>query len=153
MHARGPCHHWRGTRSFWKQAFVRSICPAVTREQSPVLPRNSTGDWTSLGQHERLPESLVITRESCCNSRKTTRFLDHHEMTPLPAAASQEKSPVPSLNSKRNLTPLMQPKKFPDIPVSLERNTRFLAPFNLSPFSPPDLDMRVDFPALSGKGS
>ena len=47
----------------------------------------------------------------------------------------------------------MQPKKFPDIPVSLERNTSFPAPFNLSLFSPPDLDMRVDSPALSGKGS
>ena len=132
---------------------MRSICPAVTREQSPALPHNSTGDWTSLGQHERLPESLVINRESCCNSRKTMRFPDHREMTPLPAAASQEKSPVPSLNLKWNLTPLMQPKKFPDIPVSLERNTSFPAPFNLSLFSPPDLNMRVDSPALSGKGS
>ena len=47
----------------------------------------------------------------------------------------------------------MQLKKFPDIPVSLERNTEILAPLNLSPFSSPDLDMRVDSPALSGKGS
>ena len=48
---------------------------------------------------------------------------------------------------------MMQLKKFPDIPVSLERNTEILAPLNLSPFSSPDLDMRVDSPALSGKGS
>ena len=51
------------------------------------------------------------------------------------------------------LTPLIQFKNFPDLPVSLERNTSFPAPLNLSPFSPPDLDMRVDSPALSGKGS
>ena len=51
------------------------------------------------------------------------------------------------------LTPLIQFKDFPDLPVSLERNTSFPAPLNLSPFSPPDLDMRVDSPALSGKGS
>ena len=41
---------------------------------------------------------------------------------------------------------------FPDIPVSLERNTEFPAPINLSPFSPPDLDMRIDSHASSGRG-
>ena len=47
----------------------------------------------------------------------------------------------------------MRPKMFPDIPVSLERNTEVPAPLHLSPFSPPDLDRRVDSPALSGRGS
>ena len=47
----------------------------------------------------------------------------------------------------------MQLKTFPYILVSLERSTEFPGTINLSPFSPPDLDMRVDSPALSGKGS
>ena len=66
---------------------------------------------------------------------------------------SQGKSHVCSLNLKRYLTHFMQPENFPDIPFSLERTPSFLAQLNLSPFAPPDLDMRVDTPAFSGKGS
>ena len=37
-------------------------------------------DWTSLGQHKRHPEFPVVTRESRCNSRKSTWFPRHREM-------------------------------------------------------------------------
>ena len=104
-------------------------------------------DWTSLGQHKRKTEFPVITRESRCNSRKTTWFPLHRKMKPFPTTASQEKSHVLSWNSKRYLAPLMRPQNFPDIPVSLEKNESlllnhantpgFLAPwgeeFNLGP--------------------
>ena len=40
-------------------------------------------------------------------------------------------------------------KKVPNMPVLLERNTEFPSTINLIPFPPPDLDMRVDSPALS----
>ena len=62
----------------------------------PSSPCNSNGDWTSLEQHERLPEFPVVTRESRSNSRKTTRFPRHCQMRPFLTAASQEKSHVPS---------------------------------------------------------
>ena len=45
------------------------------------------------------------------------------KMKPFPATASQEKSHVKNWRSKREFAPLMLPTKFPNIPVSLERNT------------------------------
>src|SRR5574340_1040869 len=80
-------------------------------------------DWTSLGQHKRHPEFPVVTRESRCNSRKSTWFPRHRKMKPFPATVSQEKSHVRYWRSKRYLAPLMRPTKCPDIPVSLKRNT------------------------------
>src|SRR5574337_451952 len=79
-------------------------------------------DWTSLGQHKRHPEFPVVTRESRRNSRKPSWFPRHRNMKPFPATASQEKSHVRNWRSKRYLAPLMGPTKFPEIPVSLERN-------------------------------
>ena len=40
----------------------------------------------------------------------------------FPATAPQEKSHVRNWRSKGHLAPLMRPTKFPEIPVSLERN-------------------------------
>ena len=48
-----------------------------------------------LGQHKRKPEFPVVTRESRHILRKTTCFARHRNMRPLPATASQGKSPVP----------------------------------------------------------
>src|SRR5574341_819965 len=93
-------------------------------------------DWTYLGQHKRQPEFPVVTRESRRNSRKTTWLPRHRKMKPFPATAPQEKSHVRNWRSKGPLAPWMRPTKFPE-----------------SPFSPPDLDTRVDSPALSGRGS
>src|SRR5574341_1132277 len=45
------------------------------------------------------------------------------ELKPFPATAPQEKSHVRNWRSKGHLAPLMRPTKFPEIPVSLERNT------------------------------
>src|SRR5574337_405501 len=95
-----------------------------------------------------------LTRESRRNSRKITWFPRHRKMKPFPATASQEKSHIKNWRSKRHLAPLMRPTKFPDLPVSLERNTKvFRHHFLCGPSTPPDLDRRVDSPALSGRGS
>src|SRR5574339_666336 len=80
-------------------------------------------DWTCLGQHKRQPEFPVVTRESRRNSRKTTWLARHRKMKPFPATAPQEKSHVRNWRSKGHLAPLMRPTKFPETPVSLERNT------------------------------
>ena len=56
--------------------------------------------------------------------------------------------------SKRYLAPLMRPDKVPRHPgLPGEEHRGFPAPLPLSPFYPPDLDRRVDSPALSGRGS
>ena len=111
-------------------------------------------DWTSLGQHKRHPEFPVVTRESRCNSRKSTWFPRHRKMKPFPATVSQEKSHVRYWRSKRYLAPLMRPHKVPRHPgLPGEEHRGFPAPLPLSPFYPPDLDRRVDSPALSGRGS
>src|SRR5574340_316292 len=102
---------------------MRSIGPAVTREQSPAFLRNSNGRLDLPGQHKRQPEFPVVTRESGRNSRKTTWLPRHRKMKPFPATAPQEKSHVRNWRSKGHLAPLMRPTKFPEIPVSLERNT------------------------------
>ena len=57
---------------------MRSIGPAVTREQSPGSFATRMEDWTSLGQHKRHPEFPVVTRESRCNSRKSTWYINAH---------------------------------------------------------------------------
>src|SRR5574341_894396 len=59
----------------------------------------------------------------CSHSRKTTWLPRHRKMKPFPATAPQEKSHVRNWRSKGHLAPLMRPTKFPEIPVSLERNT------------------------------
>src|SRR5574337_929786 len=108
--------------------------------------------WTFLGQHKRHPEFPVVTRESRRNSRKTTWFPRHRKMKPFPATASQEKSHVRNWRSKRYLAPLMRPHKVPWHPgLPGEEHRGFPAPLPLSLFYPPDLDRRVDSPALSGR--
>ena len=92
---------------------MRSICHAVTREQPPALPCNLNGDWTSLGQHERHPEFPFVTRESCRNSRKITRFPRHRKTKPFPSTAFQEKSHVQFWSYKRYFTPWHHPKSSP----------------------------------------
>src|SRR5574341_39448 len=102
---------------------MRSIGPAVTREQSPGFLRNLNGRLDLLGQHKRHPEFPVVTRESRRNSRKTTWLPSHRKMKPFPATAPQETYHVRNCRSKGHLAPLTRPTKFPEIPVSLERNT------------------------------
>ena len=55
--------------------------------------------------------------------RKTTWLPRHRKKKPFPATAPQEKSQVRNWRSKGHLAPLMRPTKFPEIPVSLQRNT------------------------------
>ena len=44
------------------------------------------------------------------------------------------------------MRPLIPLKKLLDMPLSFERYTSFPAQLHLSPFFPPDLDMRVESP-------
>ena len=93
---------------------LRPDSPAVTPEHTRAHPRNSKGDLTSLRQHKRLPEFLMVPGEefqaSRRNSRQTKRFPRQCEMRPFSPAAPREQSQVPSQNSREGLTPFMQLK-------------------------------------------
>ena len=74
-------------------------------------------------------------------------------MRPISAEASQGYSHLTSGTSKGSFTPLLQLKKFPDIPVSPERNHESPALIQRSPVSASQLERRDPFPAWSGKNS
>ena len=64
---------------------MRSIGPAVTREQSPAFLRNSNGRLDFPGPTQEASWIPRRTRESRCNSRKSTWFPRHRKMKPFPA--------------------------------------------------------------------
>ena len=61
---------------------------------------------------------------TCCNSRKSRRFSPPGEMRPISAEASPGYLHLTSGTSKGSITPLLQLKKFPDIPVSTREEAR-----------------------------
>ena len=61
---------------------------------------------------------------TCGNSRKSRRFSPPGEMRPISAEASRGYSHLNSGTSKGSFTPLLQLKKFPDIPVSTREEAR-----------------------------
>ena len=75
-------------------------------------------------------------------------------MRPFSTAASRKKSHFPSCASEGSVEPLMQLKKFPNIPVSTQvEHCRSCHNSRRAPFFPPHLEMRVHFPASSGNES
>ena len=117
-----PFLQWKGILSFWPQLQVRTSASADTSEESREAPRKSRGDWTFLKPHERVSVVPIVTRGepliSCRNPRKTRRFSPQCEMRPFSTVAAREKSYLSSYASKGSLTPLMQLKNFPYIPIS-----------------------------------
>ena len=131
---------WSCVRALSGTQLCRILCnPWTVAQQAPLsidfsrqeywsgLPCPPPGDLPDSGikpaKHKRQPEFPVVTRESRRNSRKTTWLPRHRKMKPFPATAPPEKSHVRNWRSKGHLAPLMRPTKFPEIPVSLERNT------------------------------
>ena len=132
---------------------MRSIGPAVTREQSPAFLRNSNGRLDFPGPTQ---EASRIPRR---NSRMPPQLEKkhvvprHRMMKPFPATAFQEKSHVRNWRSKRYLAPLMRPHQVPRHPgLPGEEHRGFPAPLPLSPFYPPDLDKEGRLPCFVWKG-
>ena len=61
---------------------------------------------------------------TCRHSRKSRRFYPPGEMRPVSAEAFRGKSHLTSGTSKGSFTPLLQLKKFPDIPDSTREEAR-----------------------------
>ena len=150
-----------------------------TSERNPDLPPSTPDEVLSKGSNwsgiPRGPSQRVwrldfpeATRAGpwgpCSNLRETLSFLPHSrktrrispqiEMRPFSTAASREKSHLPSWASKGSMTPLRQITKFHDIAVSnREEHRGFRQNSGRAPLFPPNLEMRVHFPAYSGKDS
>ena len=65
---------------------------------------------------------------TCGNSRKSRRFSPPGEMRPISAEESRGLSNLNSGTFKGSFTPLLQLKKFPDIPVSTREEARECRP-------------------------
>ena len=74
-------------------------------------------------------------------------------MRPISAEASRGYSHLNSGTSKGSFTPLLQIKKFPDIPGSTREEAREPPHIQRSPISATLLERRDPFPAWSGKNS
>src|SRR5574337_1147977 len=100
-------------------ASTRDEClsPRVRLECNPEIPVAPGGEpWL-------LDTSLEEGYWPCSHSGAMPSIPSQRKMKPFPATASREKSHVRNWRSKGHLAPLMPPTKFPEIPVSLERNT------------------------------
>ena len=125
------CHTSRNILRFALPGELRPYSPVMTPEQSCTPPHNSNRDLTSLRQHKRLPEFLVVLGEesqaSRRNSRKPRRFPRQREMRPFSPTAAREQSRVPSPDSRGGVTPFMQLKGAQRSPSQLEMKAEFPA--------------------------
>src|SRR5574337_1356387 len=133
---------------------MRSIGPAVTREKSPAFLRNSNGRLDFPGP----------TQGASCIPRGNSRILLHLEKNHVVPPSPQDVAlcrysvsgevPLYELEFETVLVTLDATHKVPRHPgLPREEHRSFPATLPLSPFYPPDLDRRVDSPALSGRGS
>src|SRR5574337_617093 len=133
---------------------MRSIGPAVTREQSPAFLRNSNGRLDFPGP----------TQEASRIPRRNSRIPLQLEKIHVVPRSSQDEAlsrysvsgEVPRwvLEVETVLGTLDATHKVPRHPgLPQEEHRSFPATLPRSLFYPPDLDRRVDSPALSGRGS
>ena len=116
--------HWRGIPRFWPRLHTR-FRSRHGRERNPERPpRNSHVDWPFLRPPERVPEGPILSREHLPQLEKTQEVCPPGEMRSISAEASRGKSHLTPVTSKGSFTPLLQLKKFPDIPVSTREEAR-----------------------------
>ena len=153
MRTGDPCRPWRETLGPGHKPRWGLFFPAVTREQSPTLPRNSNGRLDFPGPTE---EEAWISR---CNSRIPPQLEKNHVIpsssqdAAIAATASQKKSYVPSWSAIRYLAPLMRHQKFPNTLVSLEGNTEVPGITSSVPLLPSWSRQEGRFPCFVCKGS
>ena len=106
------------------------------RERNPERPpSNSHGDWAFLRPPERVPEVPVVTREQLHQLEKMQEVLPSRQDEAQTLEASPGLSNLTSGTSKGSFTPLLQLKKFPDIPVSTQEEARESRSIQRSPVS------------------
>ena len=99
--------------------------PGINGRGIPRGPRaSSMGIGLSWGHQSGSLRSPSKVESTCRNSRKSRRFSSPGEMRPISAEPSPGKSHLTSGTSKGSFSPLLQLKKFPDIPVSTREEAR-----------------------------
>ena len=131
---------------------TQGLRPRHRRERNPQRhPSNSHGDWPFLRPPERVPEVPVVSREHLPQLEKIQEVLPPGEMRPISAEASRGYSHLNSGISKGSFTPLLQLKKFPDIPVSTREEARKFHPHPEEPRFPLRAQEEGFFPCVVGK--
>ena len=101
------------------------LSPVIDGRGIPSGPRvTRMGTGLSRGHQSGSLRSPSQVENTCRNSRKSTRFSPPGEMMLDSAVASQGLSHLTSVTWKGSFTPLLQLKKFPDIPVSTREKAR-----------------------------
>ena len=104
---------------------TQGLRPRHRRERNPKRPPSkSHGYWPFLRPPERVPEVPVVSREHLPQLKKIQEVSPPGELRTISAEASGGKSHLTSGTSKGSFTPLLQLKKFPDIPVSTREEAR-----------------------------
>ena len=112
---------------------------------------NSHGDWPFLRPPERAPEVPIVSREHLLQLEKIQEVLPTGEMRPISAEASRGYSHLNSGTSKGSFKPLLQLKKFPDIPVSTRQEARESRPHPEEPRFRLLAGEEGSFPCVVGK--
>ena len=100
---------------------------------------------------ERVPEVPIVSRDHLPLLEKIQEVLPSSEMRPISAEASPGKSHLTSETSKGSFTPLLQLKKFPDIPVSTREEAREFPPHPEEPRFRLLARKEASFPCVVGK--
>ena len=104
------------------------------RKRNPERPAsNSHGNWHCLRPPERVPEFPVISREHLPQLEKIQEVLPSRRDEAHFRRGFTMLITSKLWNSKRSITPLLQIKKFPDIPVSTIEEARGSRPHREEP--------------------
>ena len=114
-------------------------------------PSNSHGDWPFLRPPERVPEVPVLSREHLPQLEKIQEVLPSRRDEAHFRGGVSRLINLASGTSKGSFTPLLQLKKFPDVPLSTREEARESCPHPEKPrFRLIDREVE-SFPCVVGK--
>ena len=123
-----PCQHWRIILSFRHRLHTRSR-PWHRWERNPVRPsNNSHGEWPFLRPPDLVPEVPVISREYLSQLETMQEVLPSRRDEAHFRGGVSRLINLASGTSKGSFTPLLQLKKFPDVPVFTREEARESCP-------------------------
>src|SRR5574337_855750 len=123
----------------------------VSPGASGMQPRDPCRPWRGTLASGHKPRGGLLALPSLESNPQLSFATRMEDWTCLGQHKRQPEFPVVTRESRRNSRKTTWLPRHPGLPR--EEHRGFPAPPPLSPFPPPDLDGRVDSPALSGRGS